>query len=189
MPFWLLNSTRNLYRRTLTSRKMSSATNFAPATVVPGRLTGSQLRDKLLDPKESEKIAVIDVRDDGLLYISHIYICIHSDTKPDHIGGHIKNSVNVPSSTLDHALPSLVRKLADKETVVFHCALSQVRGPKAAARYMRERERILADAPTDQKKEQKVVVLDRGFEGWQEVYGKDKNLTEEYDEKLWSENY
>ena len=44
---------------------MSSATNFAPASVVPARLTSTQLRDKLLDPKESEKIAVIDVRDDG----------------------------------------------------------------------------------------------------------------------------
>lgn len=56
---------------------------------------------------------------------------------------------------------------------------------------MRERERLLADDPAaaEGKKEQKVVVLERGFEGWQEVYGKDKNLTEEYNEKLWAENY
>ena len=104
------------------------------------------------------------------------------------MAGERKSSLNVPSSTLDHALPSLVRKLADKETVVFHCALSQVRGPRAAARYMRERERIFADAPKDEQRRQKVVVLERGFEGWQEVYGKDGSLTEEYDEKLWAEN-
>ena len=32
---------------------------------------------------------------------------------------------------------------------------------------------------------QKVYVLDRGFEGWQEVYGKDKRLTENWSEELW----
>ena len=51
--------------------------------------------------------------------------------------------MHVPSDTLDYATPSLVRKLADKEIVIFHCALSQVRGPKAAAQYMRERNRLL----------------------------------------------
>lgn len=54
---------------------------------------------------------------------------------------------------------------------------------------MRERERLLADDPKAEGKTQKVVVLERGFEGWQEVYGKDKNLTENYNEKLWAENY
>lgn len=43
-------------------------------------------------------------------------------------------------------LPTLVRQLQDKETVVFHCALSQQRGPSAALRYIRERERILASS-------------------------------------------
>jgi hypothetical protein len=36
-----------------------------------------------------------------------------------------------------------VRKLKDKETVVFHCALSQQRGPSAALQYIRERDRLL----------------------------------------------
>lgn len=40
-------------------------------------------------------------------------------------------------------LPTLVRQLQDKETVVFHCALSQQRGPSAALRYIRERERLM----------------------------------------------
>jgi Cdc25 family phosphatase len=146
----------------------------------------------------------------------------------DHIGGHIKNSINVPSSTLDVALPSLVRKLKDKKTVVFHCALSQVRGPKAAAEYMRVRQRLLKDEPLkhtyigekvnkskaeaetgqegekeerdgewkdvdeengDETKGQQVFVLERGFEGWQEVYGKDERLTENYSEELWSSQW
>jgi Cdc25 family phosphatase len=40
-------------------------------------------------------------------------------------------------------MPELVRKLKDKDTVVFHCALSQQRGPSAALLYLRERERLL----------------------------------------------
>lgn len=61
----------------------------------------------------------------------------------DHIGGHIRTSTHIPSTTLDHQIPTLVRKLQDKEIVVFHCALSQQRGPGAAVRYLRERERLL----------------------------------------------
>jgi Cdc25 family phosphatase len=110
-------------------------------------------------------------------------------------------------------LPTLVRQLQDKETVVFHCALSQQRGPAAALRYIRERERVLADAaaagkgkteaagegadqaaaaaaaPGDAGKEQKVFVLDRGFVGWQEVYGTDERLTEGYRKELWEDGY
>ena len=66
-----------------------------------------------------------------------------TDTIPDHIGGHIRNSIHAPSSALDYKIPELVRKLKDKETVVFHCALSQQRGPSAALRYIRERQRLL----------------------------------------------
>ncbi|KAJ4987869.1 hypothetical protein SVAN01_06599 [Stagonosporopsis vannaccii] len=68
--------------------------------------------------------AVVDVRDS------------------DHIGGHIAGSTWVPSSTLDYKVPELVRTLQDKEVVVFHCALSQQRGPSAALRYIREKERL-----------------------------------------------
>ncbi|KFX97176.1 hypothetical protein O988_04990 [Pseudogymnoascus sp. VKM F-3808] len=174
---------------------------IAPAPVIPGRITADALSKILLEPSESSKVAVIDVRGE------------------DHIGGHILSSIHAPSNTLDHAIPSLIRKLADKEIVVFHCALSQVRGPKAAAQYMRERHRLLgpqgagrgdigktlakskaqnedAEAKasdskngewveegtveekddTSKLKEQKVYVLDRGFEGWQEVYGRDKRF-------------
>lgn len=96
----------------------------------------------------SPSIAIIDVRDN------------------DYIGGHIRGCRNVPVHTHDHAMPELVRTLADKETVVFHCALSQQRGPKAALRYLRERERLLG-ARDDAK--QKVLVLDGGFVKWQEL--------------------
>ncbi|EMR64848.1 putative phosphoprotein phosphatase-like protein [Eutypa lata UCREL1] len=128
---------------------------------------------------EGSSIAIVDVRDDG---------------------GHIKSSLHFPSRSLDVMMPTLLRKLADKDTVVFHCALSQQRGPSAALQYLRERE---AQQPqlggsgngngtgdeTLEVKKQTVYVLDRGFVGWQEVYGPDERLTENYRKELWEEGY
>ena len=131
------------------------------------RLPREKLAEILLGNSVS-KIAVVDVRG------------------ADHVGGHIHGSTHVPSTDLDHRIPEIVRKFADKDMVVFHCALSQERGPKAARRYMEERERRsksgtsensveppVADGDAastlpDQVKEQAIYVLDKGFVGWQE---------------------
>ena len=104
------------------------------------------------------KLAIIDVR-------TH-----------DHIGGHIRTSQHVPSDTLEYRMPELVRTLQDKDTVVFHCALSQERGPRAAQWYVDEREKAKrrqqksGDDGSDEVegKQQEVWILDRGFVGWQE---------------------
>ena len=189
------------------------------------RMSREQLSSLLLSPDASTKVAIIDVRDD------------------DHVGGHIKSSTHVPSSSLDHRIPEIVRTMAGKESVVFHCALSQQRGPAAALRYIREREskvkngkmdketsppaigirkgfiqKVSAPASKEQdikgeidkvlaspengvetgsdlepsppkSKEQKVFVLDQGFVGWQEKYGKDQRLTEAYAEDIWRNYY
>ncbi|USP77411.1 hypothetical protein yc1106_04685 [Curvularia clavata] len=131
--------------------------------------------------------AIIDVRDS------------------DHIGGHIRGSTWVPSSDLDFKLPELLRTLKDKETVVFHCALSQQRGPSAALRYLREKERLQGtkvvsegevkeegegvekakEGEGEGKREQKVLVLRGGFTEWQEKYGEDEELTEGYRKDIW----
>jgi Cdc25 family phosphatase len=131
--------------------------------------------------------AIIDVRDS------------------DHIGGHIKGSTWVPSSTLDYKTPELIRTLRDKEVVIFHCALSQQRGPSAALRYLREKERLgvgsvegvaeEGDVCVEKRdgeekgdgkaKEQKVFVLQGGFTMWQEKYGEDEMLTEGYQKDVW----
>lgn len=110
-------------------------------------------------------VAIIDVRDS------------------DHIGGHIRGSTWIPSSQLDYKVPEMIRTLRDKETVVFHCALSQQRGPSAALRYLREKERL--DTGKEEGKEQKVVVLRGGFTEWQEKYGEDEVLTEGYQKDIW----
>ncbi|KAI0438736.1 Rhodanese-like protein [Xylaria telfairii] len=145
------------------------------------RITASKLANLLLTANstpgeqaaDSRNVAVVDVRDD------------------DHIGGHIRTSLHFPSRSLDATMPTLLRKLADKETVVFHCALSQQRGPSAALQYLRAMEATgesTGDGSSD-KKLQKVYVLDRGFVGWQEVYGTDERLTEGYRKELWEEGY
>ncbi|KAF3052894.1 hypothetical protein E8E11_011323 [Didymella keratinophila] len=142
--------------------------------------------------------AVVDVRDS------------------DHIGGHIAGSTWVPSSQLDYKTPELVRELRDKEVVVFHCALSQQRGPSAALRYLREKERLDGLTGVESKGEvreegpagtersteegengkggegkgkQRVYVLKGGFTEWQEKYGEDKVLTEGYQKDIWEFGY
>lgn len=135
------------------------------------RISREKLSDILVS-EDASKVAVVDVRDD------------------DHVGGHIQRSTHIPSSELEHRIPEMLRTLCDKEIVVFHCALSQQRGPTAALRYMREKESNISKRDYEQTtepqdlgeqvedikkmptmgKEQKVYVLDRGFVGWQEKY-------------------
>ncbi|KAL3701971.1 hypothetical protein R1sor_019993 [Riccia sorocarpa] len=93
------------------------------------------------------KVAVVDVRDDERQY-----------------DGHIAGSLHYPSGTFEEKIPELVEELKDHDTVVFHCAKSQVRGPTCA--------RILADrlykeaSATPELKVPKIVVLEKGFDGW-----------------------
>ncbi|MCJ1478222.1 hypothetical protein MMC13_006898 [Lambiella insularis] len=156
----------------------------------PSYITANALSEYLLQPPSTRpSIAIIDVRDD------------------DHVGGHIYTSTHVPSSTLDYRIPELVRTLSEKDMVVFHCALSQQRGPTAARRYVRERVRLLerksdaapvagpgvedskADLGSDSLDSgavcQKVYILDGGFVKWQEKYGRDTRLTEAYAPDIW----
>ncbi|KAJ5666142.1 uncharacterized protein N7477_008590 [Penicillium maclennaniae] len=116
----------------------------------------------------ANKLAIIDVRDS------------------DHIGGHIRSSTWVPSSSLDVRMPELIRTLKDTEKVVFHCALSQQRGPSAALRYAREREQVYGP---EEFKRQEIFVLEGGFVKWQEKYGPDQKLTEAFAADIWQEGY
>jgi rhodanese-related sulfurtransferase len=152
-------------------------------------ITREDLSKTLLESSSSpalpSNIAIVDVRDS------------------DHIGGHIRGSTWVPSSELDYRTPELVRTLKDKEVVIFHCVLSQQRGPSAALRYIREKKRLDGDGSKktenkgdgeskqvkqdggSEKTEQKVLVLEGGFNKWQEKYGPDKRLTEKWQKDIW----
>lgn len=92
-----------------------------------------------------------------------------------YIGGHIIGCQNIPVSTQDYRLPELVRNHCNDHIIIFHCALSQQRGPSSALRYLRERERMSEkgqlgiNADGDDIK-QRVYVLEGGFQKWQELY-------------------
>ena len=91
-------------------------------------------------------------------------------------------------------MPTLVRKLQGKKTVVFHCALSQERGPGAALKYTRatrkkEAPKGCKEGEAENNDEQTVYVLDRGFVGWQEEYGEDERLTTAYSKEIWKDGY
>ena len=69
------------------------------------------------------------------------------------------------------------------DKIIFHCALSQIRGPKCAQRFV-----TLRNDSAEMKKEQEVLVLRGGFVEWQEKYKKDPMLVENYDEAYWKAN-
>ncbi|KAB2580242.1 putative cdc25 family phosphatase ibp1 protein [Lasiodiplodia theobromae] len=147
----------------------SSASVAEPPTNVRSDAESAATTTTTSSPSPSASVAVIDVRDS------------------DFFGGHIRGCTNVPTSALDYKLPELVRQLKGTPTVVFHCALSQQRGPSAALRYLRERARLLGDDGDGEG--QDVCVLEGGFVRWQEKYGMDETVTEGYKKDIWEYGY
>ncbi|MCJ1370647.1 hypothetical protein MMC20_001860 [Loxospora ochrophaea] len=115
-----------------------------------GRDSGSSASPPSSPTFPLSSLAVIDVRDQ------------------DHVGGHIHSSLHIPSSTFDYRCPELVWELRERQIVIFHCALSQQRGPCAAERYLGERRRLLKGDDDDGWGGQRVYVLEGGFVSWQE---------------------
>lgn len=69
--------------------------------------------------------------------------------------------------------------------MVFHCMLSQQRGPGAALKYLRERERLFGKGD-EEGMGQKVYVLEGGFQAWVGMgYGTDERLTERFVRDIW----
>ncbi|KAJ4979013.1 hypothetical protein NE237_009793 [Protea cynaroides] len=104
-------------------------------------ITGAQL----LSLKRRPNIAIIDVRDDERNY-----------------DGHIAGSVHYASSDFSEKIPNLLQEVKGKDTLVFHCALSQVRGPSCARRLVDYLSEIGKDVSIEN-----VLVLERGFNGWE----------------------
>ncbi|OJD16246.1 hypothetical protein AJ78_03583 [Emergomyces pasteurianus Ep9510] len=156
------------------------------------RMSRDALAVILLTPTKADKVAIIDVRDSGKSHSPDLLFALHYPSAvihvimpfTDHVGGHIFSSTWHPSSTLNENMPDLINTLRDKEKVVFHCALSQERGPSAALKYIREREQVLGK---EESAKQTVFVLDGGFVLWQEKYGEDQRLTQAYVKDIWEE--
>ncbi|TKY86865.1 hypothetical protein EX895_004153 [Sporisorium graminicola] len=134
-----------------------------------------QVRKHGADPNQRE-VAVVDVRDD------------------DFEGGNILNARNHPSSTFPDQVEDLVYgPLKDYKQVIFHCHLSQQRGPKAAGQYAQARQAALEsgklpkkeDGETAGSQQQEVLVLRGGFSEFQDKYKKDTAVVEKYDASAW----
>ncbi|WZY79965.1 hypothetical protein YC2023_026349 [Brassica napus] len=76
--------------------------------------------------------------------------------------GHIAGSLHYASGSFEDRISHLVQNVKDKDTLVFHCALSQVRGPTCARRLVNY---------LDEKKQEtgikNIMILERGFNGWE----------------------
>ncbi|OCH90927.1 Rhodanese-like protein [Obba rivulosa] len=125
--------------------------------------------DELAAMIKSDKVpmhdyCIVDVRDD------------------DWRGGNIKGSFNSPSHDFLHKVDDLVERTKAVPTVIFHCALSQVRGPKAARIYSETRD-ILQSKGEDTPHE--VYVLRGGFQDFQAKFRDDPQLVENWDKEVW----
>ena len=112
-----------------------------------GSITTHELAVKL--NQGTDNLVVFDVRD--------------SDFK----GGNIIGAVNIPSEEFRVRIQDTVTQYRDKDTIVVHCMMSQVRGPTCANMLAQE----LARQGNTQ---QKVVVLQGGFSNWAAVFAKEK---------------
>lgn len=124
-------------------------------------ISAPELREWIL--ADASDFLVVDVRDS------------------DHIGGNIVRSVHLPSATITQdSLERLAQRVAASgvSRVVFHCMLSQQRGPRAALAFGR----LLRSSG---RSGINVYVLDRGFNGWQKRYRNEPALMENYSADLW----
>ncbi|KAI9261162.1 Rhodanese-like domain-containing protein [Sporodiniella umbellata] len=97
----------------------------------------------------------------------------------DYIGGHIPGSINVPAGRMYEEANELIQKYSKVPVIYFHCALSQVRGPKSARIYSETLTNL--GIATDQK----VKIMRYGFEGWHSRYKFEKELIEDYNPQVW----
>ncbi|WWC60855.1 uncharacterized protein I303_103431 [Kwoniella dejecticola CBS 10117] len=122
-------------------------------------ITAEQLAELIKSKPASslKEFAVVDVRDS------------------DFVGGNIVSAINYPSDTFHATVDELVKKLQDVHKVIFHCALSQARGPKAARIYAETRSHALPESTA-----QEIFVLREGFSGFQSKYRHDPELIEKF---------
>ncbi|CAE6493284.1 unnamed protein product [Rhizoctonia solani] len=159
----LLTTTNRLVPRfrIFLSRAMTSTFNRPSFRYI----SPTELSELMKSGKESMKdYAVVDVRDD------------------DFLGGNIVGCVRAPSSKYLTTVDDLVSKTKDVPKLIFHCALSQQRGPKAARIYAETRNNRLnpGETPT-----QEIYVLRGGFTEFQSLFRDDPVLVEKWRKEVW----
>uniref|UniRef100_A0AAV1VLB1 protein-tyrosine-phosphatase n=1 Tax=Peronospora matthiolae TaxID=2874970 RepID=A0AAV1VLB1_9STRA len=125
----------------------------------PSYIQPSALVEILRNPDAANKRPVIiDVRD------------------TDYVGGHIRSAVNIPEDSFmdDDDVDALVAKYKDEDAVVFHCMMSQVRGPSCAKRFKARMEVVLEGAAHKPR----VLILHGGYERFGSMYKNEADLIE-----------
>ncbi|TMW68817.1 hypothetical protein Poli38472_006285 [Pythium oligandrum] len=128
------------------------------ASLRPEYIASSELATALRHPTEPRPI-VVDVRD------------------VDFAGGHIRTAINVPEWKFndDANVDDLVERYKDEKQLVFHCMLSQVRGPKCAKRFLTRLQAVVKEnAPRPV-----VQVLVGGYARFSELYKGETDLLED----------
>eukprot|EP00188_Purpureofilum_apyrenoidigerum_P000176 Plantae.Rhodophyta-Purpureofilum_apyrenoidigerum.ctg10676.p1 GENE.Plantae.Rhodophyta-Purpureofilum_apyrenoidigerum.ctg10676~~Plantae.Rhodophyta-Purpureofilum_apyrenoidigerum.ctg10676.p1 ORF type:complete len:134 (-),score=19.76 Plantae.Rhodophyta-Purpureofilum_apyrenoidigerum.ctg10676:313-714(-) len=116
------------------------------------RVTASELA--LLLRTEPRQVTIIDVRDS------------------DFEGGNLAGAHNIPRDRFKYTVDEQVKRFKDKQHVVFHCMLSQVRGPYCAQLFQKKLdEHGISPQP-------KVSILEGGFSTFAGQFYKDKELFE-----------
>ncbi|KAF9525521.1 Rhodanese-like domain-containing protein [Crepidotus variabilis] len=131
-------------------------------------IEGKELAELMKSGKTPHKdYVVVDVRDE------------------DFVGGNIKGAINEPSQVFLHNVDGLVKQTREVPLVIFHCALSQVRGPKAARIYAETRENVLKGNDISHE----VAILRDGFTEFQVKYKDDSELVENWDKEVWNPSW
>ncbi|ORX46699.1 hypothetical protein BCR36DRAFT_331629 [Piromyces finnis] len=140
--------------------------------IVPTYIEAKELADWILDPnmKARKDYIIIDVRDD------------------DYPFGNICHCKNIPSIKFLDNIEHYVLKCKRIPKIVFHCAMSQVRGPKCANRYALTLNSLL-EAGEIEDIDQKVYILRGGFMNFQNIYKTNPNLVENLIEDYWLNPY
>ncbi|KZT32889.1 Rhodanese-like protein [Sistotremastrum suecicum HHB10207 ss-3] len=132
-----------------------------------GYISGQELKEIIKGPgKPGTDYLVVDVRDE------------------DHAGGNITNSAHWPSEEFEEGVHKLIAESKHLQKIVFHCALSQQRGPFAARHYAQIREHEARKSPHDFAN-QEILILRSGFTGWQQLYKDDAELVVNWDPERW----
>ncbi|ODN83424.1 hypothetical protein L202_01566 [Cryptococcus amylolentus CBS 6039] len=163
IPTLVCRNTRQLYRYSTVSglsireRIEIKRMSFS----LPFKYINAEELAELIKAKPASEVkdwAVVDVRDS------------------DFAGGNIVTALNYPSDTFHAKVDELAEKLETVPKVVFHCALSQARGPKAARIYAETRAHHYPNPSTPQE----IYVLRDGFSGFQSRYRHDPELIEKF---------
>lgn len=156
-----------LFTPSIQIRQASNKMSFKPSyTYISAADFAKAWREQNSTPS-TKGWTVIDVRDD------------------DFEGGHIKGCRNIPSTQFPDQVESLVDELRNAKNVLFHCSLSQARGPKAARIYKESRQDAIQAGKIDGNQEQNVAVLREGFSNFGSLYKNESDLVQDYDEESW----